>query len=471
MPTGFENIYQKLPVLLQNIGCSYYGWKKSKNLYGPNFNNILNRLLISEKWSKNEIEAYQNEKLHELIHHAYVHVPYYRETMKKLNLYPGDIKTRDDLHKLPVLTKEEVRANIDKLVADSTDKKKLLVSHTSGTTGKALSLYTSREAETFQSAVWWRHRMRYGLHYNDWCVNFTGKVAVPENQNKPPYWRWNYPMRQVVINNQQITFQKIRDIIKFLDETDFKFYVGYPSIIHSLAATANQMGLTLNNHPKIIAFGAENSTDFQIQDIKKFTTATLTEHYGSVEGCGSASYCPHNVFHEDFEYGILECVDPDIQEDGTISGKIVCTGFANFDFPLIRYEIGDIATWAPVNYQCPCGLQSNVIMHIDGRNDDYIITPEGRKSKDMEYVFHNTDNVRDAQIVQYKCDELIVRIVQRNRYTEKDEESIKDGIRRWISQNFEILFEYVNEIEREPNGKQRFVKNYIKKNKYNSIEV
>lgn len=133
----------------------------------------------------------------------------------------------------------------------------------------------------------------------------------------------------------------------------YHFYVGYLLFIHSLAATANRSGLTFKNQPHVISLSVENLTEFQLQDINIFTSATITEHYGSMEGCGSASFCRHNVFHEDFEYGLLECVYPEVQEDISVRGKILCTGFVNFDFPLIRYEIGDIATWAPDHFRCP----------------------------------------------------------------------------------------------------------------------
>ena len=99
-----DYIYPKLPVFLQNIGCSYYGWRKAKNLYGPHFHTLLNNILISEKWCKSDIDAYQTRKLYKLITHAYKHVPHYRKTMRQLGLSPEDIKTRDDLYKLPVLT-------------------------------------------------------------------------------------------------------------------------------------------------------------------------------------------------------------------------------------------------------------------------------------------------------------------------------------------------------------------------------
>lgn len=69
-------------------------------------------LMESQWWSQSELEEYQNEKLRQLIKHAYNHTQYYNDLFKKLNLKPSDIKTKEDLHKIPIITKDELRTNI-----------------------------------------------------------------------------------------------------------------------------------------------------------------------------------------------------------------------------------------------------------------------------------------------------------------------------------------------------------------------
>ena len=117
-----EQIYPRLPVFLQNAACWYYGKKEARYASGVSFDRRLQELVDSEKWSASEIEAYQNEKLRSLIRHAYDNVPYYRERWKALKISPDDIRSRDDLHKLPVLTKEEIRQNADRFVSQKTPR-------------------------------------------------------------------------------------------------------------------------------------------------------------------------------------------------------------------------------------------------------------------------------------------------------------------------------------------------------------
>src|ERR1700733_11902174 len=99
-----EQLYPRLPVFLQNAACWYYGAKEARVRSGRAFEQRLEELLASEKWSASEIEAYQNEQLRRIIHHAYESVPYYRERWKSLKLAPKDIQCREDLAKLPILT-------------------------------------------------------------------------------------------------------------------------------------------------------------------------------------------------------------------------------------------------------------------------------------------------------------------------------------------------------------------------------
>ena len=89
--------------------------------------------------------------------------------------------------------------------------------------------------------------MRFGVQPGARHVNFTGKLVVPMGQRNPPFWRWNRPMHQALINMQQLTPSKMAPILQFLDEEAFELYTGYPSILHALVTAAKQVGLALHN--------------------------------------------------------------------------------------------------------------------------------------------------------------------------------------------------------------------------------
>lgn len=447
-----EQIYPHLPVFLQNAACWYHGKKEARVRFGRVFEQRLRELVDSEKWTASEIEAYQNEKLRSLIRHAYHNVPYYRERWKALRISPGDIRTRGDLYKLPVLTKEEIREHTDQFISEKTHKRELLGRHTSGTTGKGLHFYMSRETSAFQWAVWWRHRLRFGIAPGTWHASFLGQRVVPITQRKPPYWRWNSPMRQVLINMQSLAPSKIASIVEFLNSQHFEFYAGYPSFIHMLALFASDAGLRLTSPPRVIFTGAENMLDFQRRDIQTFTGAVLSDHYGCTEACVNASRCDEFVYHEDFEFCIME----GIEREGDPAKTIVATGFACDAFPFIRYEVGDTAVWDE-HGRCACGRHSATLQRIEGRCDDYVVTPEGARIARLDYLFKDALNVKEAQIVQEQLGEIKIILVRRDAYSMKDELEIRRDIKTWLSPSLEVRFEYVNEVPREPNGKFRAV--------------
>lgn len=454
--------YKALPVFLQEVACWIYGKKMVHDQYNKYFFQKSEWLHQTERWSASEIEAYQNEQVRRIIKHAYAHVPYYREIMTRLRLTPSDIVKIEDLQKLPLLKKEDVRNNREKLLADNAERKNLVSQHTSGTTGSSLHFFFSKAAKGFQWAVWWRHKNRFGIDLNCWHVDFWAQLVVPAEQKKPPYWRWCSPIHKAMINMQHITPEKIDDIMGFLNQHEFRMYTGFPSIIHSLASTAMAKGLKLSSPPQIICTGSEYIWDFQRRDLEEFTGAIITDQYGFTEGCGNASQCTEFVYHEDFEFGIMECVEPKFLPDGRKVGKIVCTGFACEEFPLIRYEVGDYGIWEDPLKKCKCGRESKVLTGFDGRVEDYVITPENTRIMRFGFIFEDTQNIKESQIVQEKLGEITVNIVKLSGYSEKDEKIILKDIRKWASPTIGVKFVYLNEIPREPNGKFRFVKSTLK---------
>lgn len=456
-----SRVYQWLPVPLQNGACSLYGYRESRIRFGSAFRRELDALLATEWLKEEEIVEFQETRLREMVAHAYAHVPYYRDVMKARRLTPDDVRTIADLEKLPVLDKEVVRANTQRFVATNHPRSRLIVRHTSGTTGKALTFYSTARSTALQWAVWWRHRMRFGLNVGDLHANFTGKMVVPAQQHRPPYWRWNRSQHQALLNMQHLTRDKAAPIVSFLERHPFVYWTGYPSVVHALVSAAREAGVTMHRGPRVVTMGAENVLDFQRRDIADFTGAVLTDQYGSTEGCGNASQCPHFKYHEDFEFGIMECLDPVRQPDGSIRGSVVCTGFSNTGFPLLRYRVGDVGVWEPPSFRCACGRSSRVLRSIEGRMDDYVVTPEGRRIMRFDYVFKETSRVKEAQVVQRVPESIEVRVVRRSGYDARDEQQIRDEIARWISPGLRVEFSYVPKIEREANGKFRAVRSML----------
>lgn len=460
MSSWQEQLYPRLPISLQNLACTAHGRTQRNLRYGGEFHSLLEWLEESQWWPVEEIEQYQKDQLRRLITHAYETVPYYRRVFDERKLKPGDFVSLDDLQKLPVLTKELVKEHSRELLSTKFPLKSLVFCHTSGTTGKSLQFYHEPRAIQFRWAVWWRHRKRFGVEFNQPYATFTGLPAVPLEQTEPPFWRTNRSMRQTIFPMHHIVTAKVGAIAERLNEGGFDYYSGYPSILYVLAGLLEENGYRVQAPPKMIFTGAENLFEDQRHLMSRVFQSEVTDEYGFAEGCGNASRCEADVYHEDFEFGILECDKAQSIGTGHQQGRIVATGFSSYAMPLIRYEVGDVGTWRKSG--CACGRVSKLLTQIDGRAEDYVVTPEGRKILRFDYIFKDTTNVRNAQIVQKELGSISLNIVRRPTYSQSDEELLKKEIRNRISSTLSVNFQYVDEIERESNGKIRAVKSLIK---------
>jgi phenylacetate-CoA ligase len=258
-----------------------------------------------------------------------------------------------------------------------------------------------------------------------------------------------------------LTPDRIRSLVTELDGKGTRFWSGYPSIVHVYCRLIAESGLELRQPPQFVFTGAENMLATQKRDIEALTGAVLSDQYGFTEGAGNASHCEKLVYHEDFEYGVLECVDAEPQPNGEVTGRIVATGFASHGFPLIRYDVGDIGVWAPADYACACGRASRVLLRIEGRVDDYVVTPEGRRIMRFDYLFKETHGIREAQVVQDKVGEIVIRVVLEPGTAAAELDMVRRLVAEWISPRLEVRFEVMDELPRRSNGKLQAVVSHL----------
>lgn len=451
-------LYQYSPVFLQNLFCTIYGFNESRKRYSIDFNFFLDEFKKSDFYNQQYIHKTKTEKLKSILISA-----------KKTGLYSylnqiSESKIQNDpwhiLSKLPPLTKNDVR-NFHSYIPSGRALTSVI---TSGTTGKSLNFVKDAESISAQWAIWFRHRHRFGTNLGDLSVNFTGKPVVPPRQSKPPYWRYNAAQKQYLISMQHINIGNIDSIVGFLNSINPKFYSGYPSIIAEVARLAQLKGLSLDkvSTPTIIYTGAEKLLDYQQKSIESWTSSVVTDQYGLSEGCCNFSKCEHGHYHEDFEFSHIEIADGETLKDGSVKGRLIGTGFFNHAMPFIKYDTGDIAVMAPEDYRCPCGRESRVIIAVDGRADDFVLTPDGRRVMRFDYLFKDTVEALEAQVVQEQLDSIIIKAVLSGQgTTESFEYKVNQHFDEYIAAPMDLIFEYVDKIERTSTGKFKAVVNKL----------
>ena len=458
---NYFKIYSLLPIQVQNWIVGLYSEKLKLERGGKVFEEILDFLQTTKDWTAAQILAYKEEHVFRILEQAYFHCPFYKKKYDAVGVKPSDFTCLADLQKFPILTKEELRENFAGMTADNVRAKDRIKYHTSGTSGTALDFYNSKYNLRFYWAVCARYNLRFGINPGTRSLNFTGKMVTPINQNKPPYWRYKRAQNQFMIPMVHITKEKVPSIVDFINGDGFETIVGYPSITSSFASFVNDLGLRISNVPKYYFSGAEKVYDSQKEEIEKaFPGIQVVEHYGFSENAGAASKCVFGEYHEDFELGHFELENA--AKDGDFeTGVLLTTGFHNYAMPFIRYEVGDTVTFD--NRPCKCGLHSQVIHEINGRNEDYVLTPEGTRIMRFDYLFKDTHEIREAQVVQRELGEIVLRIVQRPEYRQQAmEEFLEKKVHTLISPSLKVYFEYVDEIERTKAGKFKAVVSEIR---------
>ena len=168
--------------------------------------------------------------------------------------------------------------------------------------------------------------------------------------------------------------------------------------------------------------------------------------------------CSAGNLHLDMEFGAVE-VEAVEETDDFVRGALLVTGFANDATPFIRYRIGDVGTRS--KHPCPCGRPGEVFLDVDGRIEDYIVTPDGRWIGRMDHVFKEQLEIAEAQILQEEASAIEVLIVPRGGFDAAAEADVMREIRMRLGDEIHVDLKRVGEIPREPNGKFRAVKSRV----------
>lgn len=450
-------IYARSPVALQTVFLNAKAAELYAERYGRKFRKLDAEFEKNQWASASELVDYQNQRLQRLVAHAYDTVPYYRETMDRLRLKPSDITTGADLPKLPVLTRETVRTQRDRLVSSAHPRWRLRHGHTSGTTGSPLDFYYDIAVCVAHHAADWRQKRWAGLRYGEPYASLQGRVIAPIEQQRPPFWRQNYINNQLFLSSFHLSERNIPLYLDAIARRGIKVIEGYPSTIYILALYLMKTGETFPL--KAVLTSSETLFEHQREAIEKVFRCKVFDFYGMAERVVFAGQCGHGPGHHlNLDYGITEYIADDGARVGSgRPGRIVATGLHNFAMPLIRYQTGDIG--AVRESRCACGRSFPLTEDVTTKNESIVTLPDGRliSPSVLTHPFKPMHNIAASQLVQTALDELVVKIVKRPEYCDEDEATLVAAFRSRLGAQMKIRLDYVADVSQEPSGKFRWV--------------
>jgi phenylacetate-CoA ligase len=245
-------------------------------------------------------------------------------------------------------------------------------------------------------------------------------------------------------------------LIKILQQIDPDVLNTFPSVLSTLASY-DVTGIS----PRLIFTQGEVVTQHCRDVVKKTFNSELFEIYGSVEFEHLAFECnKHCGLHSITSGAYIEFVG----EDGEL-GEIIVTGLCNHVMPLIRYRIGD--SGIPSGEKCSCGRSLPLIKSIQGRINEYLLLPSGRKISWLHFYHYfykelekNVFSISQYQIVQDRIDRIIFKVVAGKEFDPKILERIKSNLETYFAkqgENLEVVMQIVDDIPIEPTGKRRIL--------------
>ena len=331
-----------------------------------------------EKYYQKEIECASPEKIRELqderlvkqVKHVWDNVPYYRKKMEEKGVTPDDIKGVDDLHKLPFLSKADLRDAYPYGLLAAPLKDCVRIQSTSGTTGRrVVAFYTKNDIDLWEDCC--ARAIVAAGGTNEDVVQiaygyglFTGGAGLHGGSHK--VGSLTLPMSSGNTDRQ----------LQFMTDLQSTILCCTPSYAAYLAESIHERGLRDKIKLKAGIFGAEAWSEKMRQEIQNQLGIKAYDIYGLTEisGPGVAFECSDQTgMHINEDHFIAEIIDPDTGEvlpDGT-QGELVFTSITKEAFPLLRYRTRDICVLT--REKCSCGRTLVKMCKPMGRSDDMLI--------------------------------------------------------------------------------------------------
>ena len=407
----------------------------------------------SQWWSKKQLDEYQLQELSKLLLHAYENVPYYTKVFDKLGLKPKDIKSVQNLQKLPFLKKTIINKNIEDLKAANYHERKFEYTYTGGSTGEPLKFYTEK-------GVWLSLLTAYGKILMDWtgCSYFDKSVFIT-GRDTP--WKYQFFGRMLVLSSFYMNETYMPQFIEKIRKLKPKYITTYPSAITFLARYMQKNNIEYFPSVKAVIFHAETLYSWQRKLVEEVFRCRVYDNYGLREQTVIGGTCGHtNYYHMFPEYGVLELVDKEgkpITKEGEI-GEIVGTGFHTYIFPFIRYKTGDLGVYT--KKKCECGRNYPLLERIEGRLQDFVISKTKKLvpfTRFQHLAAESSDNIEGSQFYQDKEGELVLNIVKTKNYTDADTQTLQKNFNKFLGNEFDLLIRFVDEIPLSNRGKCQFL--------------
>lgn len=397
--------------------------------------------------SRAEIARVQQERLLAVVAAAQRQSPFYGSRLPE--------RAVDRWSATPLLRKIDVRENVGRIADPSYPEREVWRGLTSGSTGTPLAFPVGREGIRARYAIQDNYYALHGCGYGQRRVRFGGVKIVPVSTTKPPFWIHNRPDNQLQMSAYHIDSATLAHYKRKLNQFKPVYVTGYAHAQYQVAQYLVETG-PLTKAPRALFTDSEGAPIEHRQVIEAGFGAPCYDVYGLGEVGWVAAQCERRNYH------ILElsCLVETVNDAGEPVapgelGRIVVTDLTQTYFPYIRYDTGDVG--AIEEGECSCGLRTRILAGIEGRSDELIVTPRGRRIGRLSHVTKPGRGIRESQIVQTHADRIVIRIVAAPDFDPASMPAVVTVAHELLGAEMRVDWELVQAIPRTARHKFRHV--------------
>lgn len=384
--------------------------------FGPVFKKRVKEVLRDKNLSPEKQLELQNEKFLSLFRESMSKSKFYQKLYADHGISLHTIKSVDDITKLPVITKQDIRDKIDDILI--TSKFLTVKGYTSGTSGSPLVVHRSYQSVVEEMASIWAWRYEFGYEPGMKTVSLRGDLGRTEMVRFDRFSNTLYlSSYNIKKENAEWYYQQIKDFAPYA-------IIAYPSSVDNLA----NILMSINKKLKVpyVFTASEMLYDNQRSKVQDVFNTKVYDRYGNAERTIAIEERGDHHYYEVPFYSVNE-----YRDDCTIT-----TGLIDPKFPLIRYKVTDIIL--PSND--PKDKNRFRIQQILGRDDDVLVLPDGTKVGRMDVVLKGINHLEYAQFIQDSTDKFTLNLVVTPEFTQKDKADIVENLKYRIGEgmNYEI---------------------------------
>ncbi len=411
------------------------------------------------------LRGFSEDSLKRLLIYAHNKVSFYRRILREAGIIQDGTVHLENFSKLPILGRRDVQRHFSELLSDEISKMRYYVGSTGGSTGTPTKFVRDMRSYRWAKAAEIFYYKRF-LGVDEMSIRKIDVRSIASefingiDLKKRVY---HYLSNTVYLVAHPLTEEKLRKFVEKINSYRPVILRGFASSLFALARFILEKKLPVHS-PRAIVSTAETLTPLRRRTMEEAFGSRVYNFYGAKEAPSIAAECQDGSMHIFSFNNLVEVLDRDgnpMHEDGL--GRVVITPLHNYAMPLIRYEIGDMASVRLG--RCRCGSNLPSLGKVSGRFTEFVVREDGSliDGNMFEGIFHDFKRIKEFQIIQEDYNQLriLISLQEGVKPADVDIGSMQEELLRIVGGSFRMKWEFVDEIPKPPSGKYLYVRSLV----------